>query len=186
MSGWATTFTWKCDLIDISTSPQTLRVNLSVCSLHIHGFILYRLYKVIQNRNYIVSQMLHSVKCNYKGIKKVPYFNVDICNRWCVVKGITHLGTCCWRTIISLWSVPPPCPSVFDSNSGLFVSRGMKSASEITVGWFGFCFFISTDDSSGLVVLLFKICWTSRHGKDYSSPSARLITLCPVCSFALL
>ncbi|XP_027016316.1 elongation of very long chain fatty acids protein 1a [Tachysurus fulvidraco] len=26
MSGWATTFTWRCDLIDISTSPQTLRM----------------------------------------------------------------------------------------------------------------------------------------------------------------
>ncbi|TST47717.1 Elongation of very long chain fatty acids protein 1 [Bagarius yarrelli] len=26
MSGWATTFTWRCDLIDISTSPQTLRI----------------------------------------------------------------------------------------------------------------------------------------------------------------
>ncbi|KAI5092577.1 elongation of very long chain fatty acids (FEN1/Elo2, SUR4/Elo3, )-like 1a [Silurus meridionalis] len=26
MSGWATTYTWRCDLIDISTSPQTLRM----------------------------------------------------------------------------------------------------------------------------------------------------------------
>ncbi|KAB5535949.1 hypothetical protein PHYPO_G00123750 [Pangasianodon hypophthalmus] len=26
MSGWATTFTWRCDLIDVSTSPQTLRM----------------------------------------------------------------------------------------------------------------------------------------------------------------
>ncbi|KAM3604224.1 uncharacterized protein V6R79_008187 [Siganus canaliculatus] len=26
MSGWATTFTWRCDLIDTSTSPQALRM----------------------------------------------------------------------------------------------------------------------------------------------------------------
>ncbi|XP_053507288.1 elongation of very long chain fatty acids protein 1a [Ictalurus furcatus] len=26
MSGWATTFTWRCDLIDVSTAPQTLRM----------------------------------------------------------------------------------------------------------------------------------------------------------------
>lgn len=26
MSGWATTFTWRCDLIDVSTGPQTLRM----------------------------------------------------------------------------------------------------------------------------------------------------------------
>ncbi|XP_034039320.1 elongation of very long chain fatty acids protein 1a [Thalassophryne amazonica] len=26
MSGWVTTFTWRCDLIDLSTSPQTLRM----------------------------------------------------------------------------------------------------------------------------------------------------------------
>ncbi|XP_014870154.1 elongation of very long chain fatty acids protein 1a isoform X2 [Poecilia latipinna] len=26
MSGWATTFTWKCDLIDVTTSPQALRM----------------------------------------------------------------------------------------------------------------------------------------------------------------
>lgn len=27
MSGWATTYTWRCDLIDTSTSPQALRVS---------------------------------------------------------------------------------------------------------------------------------------------------------------
>ncbi|KAJ0058663.1 hypothetical protein NL108_000368, partial [Boleophthalmus pectinirostris] len=26
MSGWATTFTWRCDLIDTSNSPQSLRM----------------------------------------------------------------------------------------------------------------------------------------------------------------
>lgn len=27
MSGWATTFTWKCDLVDDTSSPQALRVS---------------------------------------------------------------------------------------------------------------------------------------------------------------
>lgn len=27
MSGWATTYTWRCDLIDTSSSPQALRVS---------------------------------------------------------------------------------------------------------------------------------------------------------------
>lgn len=30
MSGWATTYTWRCDLIDTSSSPQTLRVSLFI------------------------------------------------------------------------------------------------------------------------------------------------------------
>lgn len=34
MSGWATTFTWRCDLIDTSSSPQALRVSCSRPSKH--------------------------------------------------------------------------------------------------------------------------------------------------------
>lgn len=29
MAGWATTYTWKCDLVDTSTTPQAYRVSQS-------------------------------------------------------------------------------------------------------------------------------------------------------------